>query len=206
MIDDPNDPTEPTPYDLAKPALPTGLAGLASRGQSPTPAHDWTGARISVAGPPTLDARLAPLLARIAELEAEREQLRQDAIRLTRERDAAVRRLEDRTLVLTGGRDCANFAASEALRERDEARHALAVEQGRDGPPGWTYSCPRGVWERADYRARVHRMGWVRRPDWSGYVAWGWETSGGQREGIAPTALDAIRAAEAALNAHRNDV
>ena len=43
------------------------------------PAHDWTGRRIHPVGPPTLAERMAPLEARAAELEAERDEARASA-------------------------------------------------------------------------------------------------------------------------------
>ena len=67
---DPNDPIEPSRYDLDD--TPT-LDEADAPPPSPAavwPAYDWTGARVAVAGPPTLAERLAPYEARIAELEA----------------------------------------------------------------------------------------------------------------------------------------
>ena len=49
------------------------------------PTHDWTGRRVTLpTGPPTLAEREAPLLARIAELERERDQIRDERDELGR--------------------------------------------------------------------------------------------------------------------------
>lgn len=82
------------------------------------------------------------------------------------------------------------------------ARHILAVEQGREGPEGWTYDFGQGRWVGGTNveTAYVTRMPWVR-VEGRFIVAWSWDGWRGDEhtEGLADTALGAIEAAERAL-------
>lgn len=97
-------------------------------------------------------------------------------------------------------------ALKEARRERDaltadlaRARRILAVEQGREGPEGWTYNFASGRWEREG--AAVWRASWLRGHQRGDFIAWCWEvwTMDERFEGTEAAALDALEAADRVL-------
>lgn len=102
------------------------------------------------------------------------------------------------------GRSGARWAIERALRyhdlrkERDELRLVLLAEQGDPaGAPseGWTWSGASGDWCRAG--ARVGRTAWLRNPA-GDRCCWWWDVPDAAADGHAPTAREAMRAADAA--------
>lgn len=140
------------------------------------------------------EAGLRAILAEVDRLTAERDEARADAAELRGGAVGSVHKLRARLAEVEAERDA-------AVARADRLARVLACERGEWAPEGWVYSFSQGQWMHiADPFRKVWRNGWMRRPDGSGYVAWGWEAwiGGEQIEGVAPTALEAIEATDAA--------